>query len=58
MEDATNAIDVPRQIMVVDDTPMNLLVLKQMLKHKLGRNCSTHSSGEEAIVAVEKLVEE
>ena len=40
------------EIMIVDDTAMNVLVLEQMIRKKLKRTCVSFSSGHEAVKAV------
>ena len=46
-------------IVIVDDTAMNILVLEQMIRKKLRRNCSSYSSGAAAISGLrQRLLEE
>ena len=45
---------LPGEIAIVDDTAMNVLVLEQMIRKKLKRSCITFSSGEDAVLGIEK----
>ena len=39
----------PKDILIVDDSPMNVFVLENLLKYKFDRLCHTAGSGIEAL---------
>ena len=58
VESAVCDLSSSNTIVVVDDQPMNIEVLQNLLLKKLDRNCVTAYSGREALKRATELVEE